>query len=544
MGALFLFAGQARAQEGFALDRFDPAAVGSDWFDGDSLDFRGHGRGALGLTANYAHKPLVARDSEGNTTAAPVRNQFLFHLGGAVNIWDRLRLEMMLPLAVWNSGTAATVGGIDYPAPNDDALGDLRMGADVRLYGEYQSPFSLAAGLRMRLPTGSRSAYMSDGATQLGGRVLAAGDIEWFSYSARLGVQGRFNETLVNGVEVGTELNYGATAGVRFAEKKALLGAEWSGGAGLVGGSAFDPKTVPQELWGSFSYRYQEVIFGVAAGPGLTEGFGSPVVRGLARLVWFPEPKKPLPVEPTPEPAPPPDCDGDGVINAEDACPAVQGPKTTDPETNGCPPPKDTDGDGIVDSEDACVEEAGKANADPKWNGCPPDLDGDGILNEDDACPSVPGRTNKEPALNGCPVVVVNGDKIEILQRVEFVTNSAQLDPSSHELLNAVAEVLTEHPELELVEVEGHTDDKGSADYNRLLSKQRAESVKSYLVERGVAASRLFASGRGPDIPIASNDTEEDRATNRRVEFHIRRRVSTGSSGSTVEVAPGGDESE
>jgi len=493
--------GIAVAQEGFALDRFDPAVVGSDWFDGDALDFRGHGRGALGVTGSYSRNALVAKDLDGNTLAAPVENQMILHLGAAVNLWDRWRIDMNLPLAVWNEGEAATIGGVTYPAPSDNAMGDLRIGSDLRLVGEYQSAFSLAVGARVRLPTGSRSAYMSDDSTQLGGRLLAAGDLGWFTYSARFGINGHFDSTTVDDVEVGNELTYGATIGARFAQKKALLGVEWYGGAGIVNDSSFDPRTVPQELLGSFSYRIHDVLLGAAAGPGLTDAFGTPEVRGLLRLVWFPVPKKPAP-PPPPPPAP--------------------------PEPIPCPPPGDRDGDAIVDSEDACPMDAGIKSDDIRKNGCPPpnpDLDGDGILNEDDACPMGAGKPNPDPTINGCPRVEITAGELKIKERVEFATNSAEINKSSHELLDAVAEVLAGHPEIELVDIEGHTDDRGYAPNNRKLSQRRADSVKKYLMKKGIWGERMVTSGRGPDVPIASNTTDEGRAANRRVQFHIRRRA-------------------
>lgn len=496
--------GTALAQEGFALDRFDPAVVGSDWFDGDSLDFRGHGRPAVGVIGSYSHNPLVAKDPEGNTIAAPVQNQMVLHLGAAVNLWDRWRIDMNLPLAVWNEGEAATIGGVTYPAPSDSALGDLRIGSDVRLLGEYGGGFSLALGARVRLPTGSRSAYMSDDSTQLGGRLLAAGDLGWFTYSARFGVNGHFDSTSVDGVDVGNELTYGATIGARFAQKKALLGVEWYGGAGIVNGSSFDPRTVPQELLGTFSYRIDDVIVGAAAGPGLTDAFGTPEARGLLRLVWLPRPKD-APPPPLPPPAPLP------------------------PEPVPCPPPGDRDGDGIIDSEDACPMDAGVSSRDPRQNGCPPpdpDPDRDGILSADDACPMAAGKPNPDPKISGCPAVVITDGELKITDRVEFETNSAEIDKRSHEILDAVAEVLTEHPEIELVDIEGHTDDRGYPPSNRKLSQKRAESVKKYLMKKGIWGERMLTSGRGPDVPIASNATEEGRATNRRVQFHIRRRAS------------------
>jgi outer membrane protein OmpA-like peptidoglycan-associated protein len=88
-------------------------------------------------------------------------------------------------------------------------------------------------------------------------------------------------------------------------------------------------------------------------------------------------------------------------------------------------------------------------------------------------------------------------------------------------MLDQVARVLQEHPEIDRVVIEGHTDDRGNADVNRKLSQARAEAVRDYLVSKGVESARLEARGFGPDRPIASNKTERGRAANRRVAFII-----------------------
>ena len=220
----------------------------------------------------------------------------------------------------------------------------------------------------------------------------------------------------------------------------------------------------------------------------------------------------------------PSDRDGDGILDADDACPDVKGVKTDDPKTNGCPPPPpDRDGDGIIDAEDACPDVKGLKTSDPKTNGCPPDLDRDkdGIPNDDDACPDTPGPKNSDPKKNGCPAAAVVGDQIKILDQVKFATASAVILPESETILNAVLKVLTDHPEITKVRVEGHTDNVGPAGYNKNLSALRANSVMTWLVKRGIDKSRLSAQGFGMERPIDSNAAEPGRKNNRRVEFHI-----------------------
>jgi outer membrane protein OmpA-like peptidoglycan-associated protein len=215
-----------------------------------------------------------------------------------------------------------------------------------------------------------------------------------------------------------------------------------------------------------------------------------------------------------------PDTDSDKIIDRDDACPKQPGVKTDDPKTNGCP---DRDADHIIDDADACPDEAGEPNEDPKKNGCPPpkDRDADGILNDQDACPDAAGPPDPNPKKNGCPAARVEKGQIRILEQVQFAYNSAQILKASDFILAAVAKILSENPDIKSVRVEGHTDDKGGDAFNKKLSQKRAESVAAWLVKHGVEKSRLSAAGYGKERPIDTNATDEGRANNRRVEFHI-----------------------
>jgi outer membrane protein OmpA-like peptidoglycan-associated protein len=116
---------------------------------------------------------------------------------------------------------------------------------------------------------------------------------------------------------------------------------------------------------------------------------------------------------------------------------------------------------------------------------------------------------------------VLRDDKIEIRQAVQFEFGKAVLLDESKGLLDEVAGIIKEHPEIKKVRVEGHTDNVGNKAFNQRLSQQRAQSVREYLISQGVEPKRLLAQGYGMSKPIDSNDTEEGRAKNRRVEFNI-----------------------
>src|SRR6185369_13239806 len=133
----------------------------------------------------------------------------------------------------------------------------------------------------------------------------------------------------------------------------------------------------------------------------------------------------------------------------------------------------DRDGDGIPDAEDACPDVKGVRDADPKKNGCPPrvDTDGDTIFDDEDACPNEKGPRTDDPKTNGCPQKVrVTEKEIFILEQVQFDTDKATIKKVSDHLLDEVAGVLKEHPELTKLEVQGHTDDRGARAHNKDLS--------------------------------------------------------------------------
>jgi OmpA-OmpF porin, OOP family len=385
-------------------------------------------------------------------------------------------------------------------------------------------------------------------------RLLLAGDIGNLVYAAKLGALYRANDAGFNGSTKGTEAVVAAAIGYRSNDGKLVLGPEFFGSTVVTSGDAlFAKRETPFEvLFGAHYKVTDDVRLGAGVGPGLTRGFGAPQVRGLLSLEWAPEPKKePLVLRPLPA-----DRDKDGILDVDDACVDEPGVKSEDPKKNGCPPPRDRDKDGILDADDACPDEPGIANDDPEKNGCPrrdadkdgvfddedacvndpgirttdpltngcpppKDTDKDGIIDPEDACPEAPGPRDADAKKNGCPAARVVRGEIKILERVEFENNSAKLRPESDRILNAVLEVMKEHSEFTKLGVEGHTDNRGAAGHNLELSRRRAASVMKWLVEHGIAATRLSSKGLGMTKPIDSNDTDGGRQNNRRVEFHI-----------------------
>lgn len=208
------------------------------------------------------------------------------------------------------------------------------------------------------------------------------------------------------------------------------------------------------------------------------------------------------------------DKDGDTVPDSADKCPDVKGAV----ENAGCPD-TDKDGDTVVDRLDACPDEKGLVDN----KGCPyADGDKDGVADRFDNCPTEPGPADNQ----GCPakqkqLVQITKEKIVIKDKVYFDTGKATIQPRSFPLLEQIASVMKSHAEIKLLQVEGHTDSTGSAETNRKLSNDRANSVRDFLVSKGVETARLKPIGFGPDKPVDTNDTPAGRENNRRVEFNI-----------------------
>jgi OOP family OmpA-OmpF porin len=211
------------------------------------------------------------------------------------------------------------------------------------------------------------------------------------------------------------------------------------------------------------------------------------------------------------------DADRDGVLDSQDHCPDT--PRGAKVDARGCP--MDSDGDGVYDGLDRCPDTPTGWPVDE--HGCPLDSDGDGVADGADECPNTPRGT--EVDAKGCPKPAPLFELDEkgqakplILEGVNFEYDSARLTPDSREVLDRVAESLKAWPDVR-VEVGGHTDWDGSNAYNQSLSQRRADSVRAYLIDAGVAASRMTTRGYGEESPIATNETPEGRARNRRVEL-------------------------
>ena len=218
------------------------------------------------------------------------------------------------------------------------------------------------------------------------------------------------------------------------------------------------------------------------------------------------------------------DDDGDGMQNDVDKCPKEAEDKDGFEDTDGCPE-ADNDKDGVLDADDKCADSVEDKDAFEDTDGCADlDNDKDGIPDATDKCPGEAEIVNGVDDTDGCPdegLVKLSNNKIEILEKIYFVTSKDEIIEKSHVLLGQIAAVLKSKPGIKKIEIQGYTDNSGNAKKNKALSQLRADAVKKYLVDAGVDAGRLETKGYGDANPIADNKSKEGRETNRRVEFSI-----------------------
>jgi outer membrane protein OmpA-like peptidoglycan-associated protein len=206
------------------------------------------------------------------------------------------------------------------------------------------------------------------------------------------------------------------------------------------------------------------------------------------------------------------DADGDGVPNTLDKCPGT--PPGVRVDASGCP---DTDGDGVPDNIDKCSNTPAGVKVDDF--GCPLDSDKDGVPDYLDRCENTPAGQQVDE--HGCATEKeIVTKKILLSGDTNFEFDKARLLPPAYPVLDDLAESMRKNSDTRW-RVEGHTDAIGSDTYNMMLSRSRAETVVQYLVAKGLDPGRFEVIPFGESRPVASNDTPEGRAMNRRVEIKL-----------------------
>ncbi|WP_255442010.1 Ig-like domain-containing protein [Corallococcus sp. Z5C101001] len=502
----------------------------------------------VGMSVNYADKPLNFFDPRSDTyVTSLVKSQVGVDLMGAVGLFDRFEIGVVLPITVQGSEASPAVDSSFANGVSGGGIGDLRLIPKARLLDGDN--YGLSVAVPVSLPTGGASNFLGGSGVSVNPRLVAEYGTR-FRVLANLGVDIRKAQQLRN-LNVGSALAYGLGAELPFKVGDVPLAAE----ASLVGALGFkqqDAEERPLELLAALKYRAQSGLgVHLGAGPGLTHGYGTPTFRVLAGLAYSTPERAPAPPRPV-CPEGPEDYDGfqdedgcadldndnDGIPDTADKCPnepeTFNGFEDTDgcPDTAPPPPPPapvDSDGDGIMDPDDKCPNAPEDFDGFEDTDGCPdPDNDKDGIPDTLDKCPNEPETINGVDDEDGCPdkgkvKVLVEGERILILEKVYFATNKDVILPRSFPILKQVAAVLRANPQVELLRIEGHTDSQGNDAANLDLSKRRAANVRVFLINAGIAGERLESEGYGETKPVDSNKTAAGRENNRRVEFNIAR---------------------
>lgn len=526
-------------------------------------------RVGAGLFSTYGN----LRSARDQSPAFLVKDRLGVQVFGALGVLDWLELSANVPVLVYQEG-AANIGLAQA------GLGNPWLNAKVALLDDSK-PVALAVGLGVGIPIGTGAAQ-GNGGLEVAPRVQIGKVYDVWQFGAELGFLYRpsVSFTAITSQQldvVGSQVWLAGTAttvntsGPRGEISLRLHAPLTGGNVGVEGQVGLRWPVGDVELFGSVGPGFFgepttpmiRAYFGAAFAntpltqPRCVEGRkylleecpdldrdGDGVKNGVDKAPLVPEDKDGFQDD---DGEPEADNDSDGVLDGADKCPLVAGPAAN----NGCPdtdadkddvvdrldkcpneaedkddfqdddgcPELDNDGDGIADASDACPREAGI----PQEKGCPAkDSDGDSVFDFEDNCPTEKGEKDNA----GCPaaqkqLVIITKEKLKILDKVYFDTGKATIQKRSNALLDNVAQVLNAHPEIVLVQVEGHTDNVGVPEKNKKLSQDRADSVKNYLVKKGVADARLKAVGFGQDRPAETNDTPAGRDANRRVEFNI-----------------------
>ncbi|MBK9071299.1 MAG: OmpA family protein [Myxococcales bacterium] len=562
----------------FSVERYRLAADKLGILTAESADIPYRGYWDVSAWFGYANDPLVLYrivDGERVRQGSLVSERFGGELGLSYAVHARLQAFAALGLIGTTNRFAsnpAVVGELDDIS--GFGLGDTRLGLKAQLLKGGLNLAILGEGV---IGTGGGEAYRGERDWALSPALLASFGAGPLRFSLNLGYIMRKQSTVADLV-VDDEVFGRAAVALGLGRARAL---ELQAGVQL--GSAKDEffsrvSSDPAEVLFGLAYnvgRKQRAQIFATGGVGLNEGYGTPDWRALggvrigAGLADAPAKAKDTDGDGISDPndacindkedadkfedddgCPEADNDKDGILDGDDKCPNEPETVNQVADEDGCPDVGDRDRDGLADDTDKCPDEAEDFDGFEDENGCPDlDNDKDGVADTADKCPMEPGPVEN----NGCPdtdgdgdgvvdrldncpnepgpkenqgckakqQVVITDTGLQILDIVYFKTNSDVILKKSYPLLNNVAAVINAQTRIAKIRVEGHTDSQGDDESNLDLSQRRADSVKAYLIQKGVAAERLQGQGFGETMPVDSNDTKAGRAKNRRVEFKI-----------------------
>ena len=470
-------------------------------------------QGGANLLFNHASSPLVYRFAD------PDKEDYA--LLGSVSTTDLvgwynlpgIRLAAVLPIHLASSG---------HQVEGFRAIGDIRFLATWAALQTNALRVSTSADLS--LPTGNEETWLGDESSVGELSIQASWTSPKLLAVGHLGYRLHFNDVPLSlDTNWGNRFSVGVGLAYSISDTMAITWENTGEFLSRVADNAEGGHNAPLESLAGFRYRFLDGLeVSVGAGAGLTDGVGSPDWRGVAGLTWqrsksFADPAPPavqpagipqLPTETSsPEPSVPTGWVRVVAVN-EGGMPVRCSVRVLG---TGKPPIKGGD-DGWTELE----LPAGNHEI-VVWSEGYHSFHTDIEVSED-------SKTNIEVTLPGGKVAI-EGDQVRVFEKVFFELDSTEIKQVSFSLLDEVVELLLNHPEITLMSIEGHTDDQGDAQYNIDLSFGRAEAVVHYLTAQGVERDRLEARGHGESKPLLQGESADARAANRRVEFHIQRRV-------------------
>lgn len=491
----------ARAEEGrFDAQVFRPSAAPRDLVVVQKSEVIGHLSPTVGFFMDLGLDPLVLVSGDSGETLEAVGARFQFTLLGGIGLFDWADVKVAMPLVPWQSSdnlrSVGTEGSVQTTS-----VGDLRLSVRGAIPG-FNRKDQVTRGLGMavtgnvNLPTGSEKAFTGDGVLTYGLTFITDYRIDVGALvTANAGIWFR-PEREFAGVRMGDMGSLGLSGEAYVVQSWGL-----SAIAGLYSYPSLtklpdSARQIPAEAMLALRWQTKRGFTWTFGGSfGAACSFGSPALRFFSGLTWQPSSSR-----------------------EQEHINRILESDSLDP-----------DRDGLIGEIDNCPDEPGR----PENSGCPDqDNDGDGIVDREDECPHDPSG---ERGRNGCPPAFIRGDQIVILDQVHFATDQDVILEESKPILEDVAKVFLAHPEILEVIIDGHTDVRAGDAYNMNLSQRRVDSVRNFLIERGVVPERLKAIGWGHTQPVEDDsmcnrpDEELDdeckrrTAANRRVVFRITR---------------------
>ena len=568
----------------FVVEQFEPLPnQGTNILNVGKSDVIPHLKPSVGIMFHFQDDPLqlILRDDSTQIRQRIVDYVLKAEVWASIGLFDFIDVSIIMPVVLsQKAGEIVTLGGQDF---SSFTTADLRFIPKIRLLDpENTGGFGLAVIAPISFPTGDAGSYNSEGNVRIEPRLVADFQYKGFTVAANLAYQPRARRALLN-FENTDAFRWGVGLEIPVVEDTLSIISSLYGTVPVGGDSSIaTAKNMPIEVLGGVqAYFAEDFVVNGGAGAGLTNGVGAPDFRIFASIGYVPRRKidrdrdgdgimddvDACPDDPEDFDAfqdqdgcPELDNDGDGVLDTADGPADSTGygacrnlPEDFDgfEDTDGCPDP-DNDKDGFPDVKDgpkeatgfgACRDMPEDFDGFQDDDGCPePDNDNDkicdpwvseqGLLDQYadvckglDECPNEPETYNEFKDEDGCPDIrpkaMLTDTSIQILEKVYFDFNKSKIQTRSYPLLDEVVQILESNPQVNLIRVEGHTDAIGTRGYNIGLSNQRARSVVTYLTQRGIEKKRFIAKGFGPDFPIDTNDTQEGRDNNRRVEFNI-----------------------